>query len=141
VKVAGPLATFDGTDTWVEHPYRDGVVLVGDAAAANDPSYGQGLSLAARDARVLRDCLLSYPDWGKGGHAYAEEHDRYYGALHKATGWFGQLFHEVGPEADVRRARAFPRIAQDTSRIPDVLQSGPEVPLTETVRQCFFGEE
>src|SRR2546422_4603220 len=44
VKAVGPLATFDGTDTWVEHPYRDGVVLVGDAAAASDPSYGQGLS-------------------------------------------------------------------------------------------------
>ncbi len=141
VKAAGPLATFDGTDNWVEHPYRDGVVLVGDAAAANDPAYGQGLSLTARDVRVLRDCLLSSDDWDKAGHAYAEEHDRYYGAIHRATGWYRQLFHEVGPEADARRARAFPLIAQDTSRIPDALQSGPEVPLNDTVRRRFFGEE
>lgn len=141
VKAAGPLATFDGTDIWVEHPYRNGVALVGDAAAANDPAYGQGLSLTARDVRVLRDCLRSFTDWNEAGHAYAEEHDRYYGAIHRATGWYGQLFHEVGPEADARRARAFPLIAKDLSRIPDVLQSGPDIPLDETVRRRFFGEE
>ena len=38
----GPLATFDRADTWVEHPYKEGVVLVGDAAATTDPTYGQG---------------------------------------------------------------------------------------------------
>lgn len=141
VKAVGPLATFDGTDTWVEHPYRDGVVLVGDAAAASDPSYGQGLSLTVRDVRVLRDCLLSQTNWEEAGQAYAEAHDRYYGALHMATGWFGELFYATGPEADARRARAFPLIAQDPTRIPDLLVSGPEVPLDERVRRRFFGEE
>jgi 2-polyprenyl-6-methoxyphenol hydroxylase-like FAD-dependent oxidoreductase len=141
VKAAGPLATFDGTDTWVEHPYRDGVVLVGDAAAASDPSYGQGLSLTVRDVRVLRDSLLSHTDWDAAGHAYAEAHDDYYGALHKGTGWFRNVFYETGPEADARRARAFPLFVQDPGRIPDILVSGPEVPLDETVRRRFFGEE
>ena len=28
----GPLATFDGAETWVDHPYKAGVVLMGDAA-------------------------------------------------------------------------------------------------------------
>ena len=42
---AGPLATFDGAKTWVQHPYHDGSALVGDAAAANDPYGGQGLGL------------------------------------------------------------------------------------------------
>ena len=41
---AGPLASFDSATTWVEHPYRDHVVLIGDAAAATDPIWGQGLS-------------------------------------------------------------------------------------------------
>src|SRR6266850_1273553 len=75
-KAVGPLATFDGADTWVEHPYQNGVALIGDAAAANDPTYGQGLSLTVRDVRVLRDCLLSHIDWDAAGHTYAEEHDR-----------------------------------------------------------------
>jgi 2-polyprenyl-6-methoxyphenol hydroxylase-like FAD-dependent oxidoreductase len=141
VKAVGPVATFDGTDTWVEHPYRDGVVLIGDAAAASDPSYGQGLSLTVRDVRVLRDHLLSHNNWDDAGHAYAEEHDHYYRALHTATGWLWQLFFETGPEADARRAKAFPLIAQDMSRFPDFLLSGPEVPLDVPVRRRFFGEE
>jgi hypothetical protein len=32
-------------------------------------------------------------------------------------------------------------IAEDMSRIPDAIFSGPEVPLDETVRKRFFGEE
>lgn len=56
-KCIGPLASFDVSDSWVEHPYRQGVALLGDAAATTDPTFGQGLSLALRDARVLRDEL------------------------------------------------------------------------------------
>ena len=37
-KAVGPLATFDGADTWVEHPYKEGLVLIGDAAASSDPA-------------------------------------------------------------------------------------------------------
>jgi menaquinone-9 beta-reductase len=74
----GPLATFDGTDNWVDHPYRDGVALIGDAAAATDPSYGQDQSLTAMDARVLRDRLLANNDWDEAGHAYAAAHDQYH---------------------------------------------------------------
>jgi 2-polyprenyl-6-methoxyphenol hydroxylase-like FAD-dependent oxidoreductase len=43
----GPLPSFDLTETWVNHPYRDGVALIGDAAGASDPVWGQGLSLTA----------------------------------------------------------------------------------------------
>jgi flavin-dependent dehydrogenase len=62
-KSAGPLASFDASDAWVEEPYRNGVVLVGDAAATTDPTYGQGLSFALRAARVLRDELTNNSDW------------------------------------------------------------------------------
>ncbi len=141
VKPIGPLATFDGAEVWVEHPYREGVALIGDAAAATDPSYGQGQALTVRDVRVLRDHLLHHQDWGAAGHAYAEEHDRYYGALHTALSWFWKLFYETGPEAEAQRSRAFPLLAQDRARIPDVLMNGPAVPLDEKVRRRFFGEE
>lgn len=137
----GPLATFDGTDSWVDHPYKDGVLLLGDAAAANDPSYGQGQCLAVRDVRVLRDLLLAEEDWDKAGHTYAEEHDRQYGAIHKVTGWVRELFYQIGPAADARRARAFPLLTEDMSRMPDVLMSGPDIQLDEEVRARFFGEQ
>jgi 2-polyprenyl-6-methoxyphenol hydroxylase-like FAD-dependent oxidoreductase len=137
----GPLATFDGTDNWVDHPYRDGIALIGDAAAATDPSYGQGQSLAAMDARVLRDQLLAHNDWDVAGHGYASAHDHYYAAVHEYTGLFYQMFYAIGPEADARRARALPMIAKDPARIPDGIVSGPEIPLGEAVRRRFFGED
>lgn len=141
VKAIGPLATFDGTDTWVRHPYKAGVVLVGDAAACTDPSYGQGMCLTLRDVRVLRDHLLSQNNWESAGYAYAEEHDWYYSVLNTVIHWFWDLFYEVGAEAEARRVKAFPSLAQDVTRIPDVLLSGPEVSMNETVRRRFFGEE
>jgi 2-polyprenyl-6-methoxyphenol hydroxylase-like FAD-dependent oxidoreductase len=139
-EAAGPLATFDGADSWVEHPYRDGIALIGDAATSTDPSWGQGLSLTVRDARVLRDALSSNDDWDAAGHTYASEHDRYYGNLHKVEGWLTQFFYETGPEADARRAQAFPLIVQDPTRVPDALFSGPDVPAGEEMRSRFFGE-
>jgi menaquinone-9 beta-reductase len=55
---AGPYATYPGDDTWTDAPFADGVVLVGDAAGHNDPVVGQGLSIALRDARIVRDLIL-----------------------------------------------------------------------------------
>jgi 2-polyprenyl-6-methoxyphenol hydroxylase-like FAD-dependent oxidoreductase len=55
---AGPCATYPGDDTWTETPFADGVVLIGDAAGHNDPIIGEGLSIAMRDARTVRDLIL-----------------------------------------------------------------------------------
>ncbi len=55
---AGPCATYPGDDTWTATPYAQGVVLIGDAAGHNDPVIGQGLSIALRDARIVRDIAL-----------------------------------------------------------------------------------
>ena len=140
-KPAGPLASFECADVWVEHPYRDGVALAGDAASSSDPSWGQGLSLALRDARVLSDELLAGADWDAAASRYAERHDTDYGVVRKVTGWFHDLFQRLGPEADARRARALPLIAQDPTRVPDVLFSGPEVPLAASSRARFFGDD
>jgi 2-polyprenyl-6-methoxyphenol hydroxylase-like FAD-dependent oxidoreductase len=139
-KAAGPLASFEGADTKVKHPYRDGVALIGDAAATSDPSWGQGLSMTVRDARVLRDKLLAHEDWDAAGHAYAEEHDRYCEAVHSVVGWYTELFLGQGPEADARRVRAMPLIGEDPTRQPDLLFSGPDMPVDEHTRQRFFGE-
>ena len=139
---AGPLATFSGADSWVEHPYRDGVVLIGDAAAQSDQTWGQGMALTLRDARLLRDALASNDDWRAAGHAYADEHDRQFRDLHTAESWFTGFFMEPGPEADARRAQALPQVAMDQTRIPDILFSGPgSAPVDETARRRFFGEE
>jgi 2-polyprenyl-6-methoxyphenol hydroxylase-like FAD-dependent oxidoreductase len=138
---AGPLATFDATDEWVPHPYRDGVALTGDAAATSDPTWGQGMSLAFRDMRLLRAELLATEDWEVAGNAYAAKHDEHHRHVHTADGWYTDLFLDIGPEADARRERALPLILQDFSRIPDTPLSGPECPATVEARRRFFGED
>jgi 2-polyprenyl-6-methoxyphenol hydroxylase-like FAD-dependent oxidoreductase len=137
----GPLASFECADVWVDHPYRDGIALVGDAAAASDPSWGQGLALGFRAARILSDELLADSDWDAAAHRYAISHDHDYGAVRQVTGWFYEIFQELGPEADARRSRALPLIAEDPTRVPDVLFSGPEFPLDALSQARFFGDE
>lgn len=94
-KIIGPLASFDASDAWVEEPYQDGVVLVGDAAATTDPTHGQGLSFALRSARVLRDELTKNSDWDAAGRHYAEQHQRSFHASHLVAGWVRTLFQDL----------------------------------------------
>jgi menaquinone-9 beta-reductase len=134
----GPLAAFNASYTWVDHPYRNGVVLIGEAAAVSDPSFGQGMSLTLRDARVLRDALLKDSDWERAGHSYAVQHDSYFKNIHTVCCWLRSLFQEQGPLADARRQKAMPKIMEDMTRVPDHLFGGPELPLDEAVRSRFF---
>jgi 2-polyprenyl-6-methoxyphenol hydroxylase-like FAD-dependent oxidoreductase len=70
---AGPLATYPGDDTWIDRPFGDGAVLIADAAGYSNPIVGQGLSIAMRDARTVRDVLRG-DDWSPAAfEGYAEE--------------------------------------------------------------------
>jgi 2-polyprenyl-6-methoxyphenol hydroxylase-like FAD-dependent oxidoreductase len=60
---AGPCAAFPMNDTWVDEPVAEGVVLIGDAAGWSDPLIGQGLSIAMRDVRLVREALASGDEW------------------------------------------------------------------------------
>jgi menaquinone-9 beta-reductase len=139
-KSIGPLASFDVSDHWVERPYRDGVALVGDAAATTDPTFGQGLSFALRAARVLRDELTNNSDWEAAGNRYADQHQRYFRACHTVEGWIRTVFQDPSPQAAALRARALPLITEDPARVPDHIFSGPDLPCNEQVRARLFGE-
>ncbi len=139
--VAGPLASFDAYETWVEHPYRNGVALVGDAAASSDPCFGCGQALTLRDVRVLRDALLQERDWDKAAHAYAAEHDRYFASLHRLIDWMTQLLFEPGPVAGARRERAFARIIENPRRVPDLAGMGPEAASDSAAYHELFGDD
>lgn len=138
---AGPLAQFNAADHWVEHPAQQGVVLLGDAAAASDPSYGCGLSLTLLGVRHLRDCLLSIPDWRAASEQYAQEYTHYYGAVHRITNWFTELRWSTGPAAEERRARVLPRLKAEPARVPDTVGLGPEAPSDEETRRFLLGED
>jgi 2-polyprenyl-6-methoxyphenol hydroxylase-like FAD-dependent oxidoreductase len=104
-RAAGPLAFFPNADVWSERLYHDRVVLIGDAAGANDPSGGHGLSLCLRDVREVRDQLLDVTDWDTAMTAYARQRMAYYAVLRAYLQWMVPLYIDVGPEADARRAR------------------------------------
>jgi hypothetical protein len=99
------------------------------------------MSLALRDARVLTDFLRADDDWDAAAHAYAAEHDRYYGVIHSVENWQTQVFLERGPAADDIRQWALPKLAMDPSRLPDHIISGPDIPFDASVRARLFGHD
>ncbi len=137
-QLAGPLATFEGADMWVDHPYRDGVVLVGDAAGASDPSWGCGLSLTLRDVRTLRDSLRGNADWAAAADEYAAARDGYFQTLHTLEHWMTEVLYGLGSDADRIRAHALPQLAQGLG--PDLTGNGPVFPTDEAARIQFLGE-
>lgn len=140
VECIGPLASFDVSESWVAHPYRDGVALLGDAAATSDPTFGQGMATALRSARVLRDALLRNSDWDRAGDEYAREHHRAFQNTHKVCGWMRTLLQDPCAESAALRQKAMPKIAEDPLRVPDHVLSGPDLPADEAVRARMFGE-
>ncbi len=138
VEAIGPLAEFDA-DRWVESPAKNGVVLIGDASASTDPSWGSGLSLTVVDVEHLANALRSTTDWNAAIATYAREHDEYYGALHRILGWMTELIWTPGPEADERRGRVMPRLMSDPRGFPDPVGLGPFGPSDEPARRLILG--
>ena len=139
--VVGPVAEFSASDQWVEHPARQGVALLGDAAATSNPCFGTGLSMALVGVRQLRDRLLATDDWDAAIQEYARDHAESYGAIHRITRWFAELTYAEGPAADERRARVLPRLAAEPERAPDIVGLGPASPSDEATRRLVLGED
>jgi hypothetical protein len=137
---AGPLATFDGTDEWVPHPYRDGVALIGDAASTSDPTWGQGMSLTLRDLRLLSDRLLAEEDWDAATeHACRGATTAVTGRRTPATTGTPTSSSTSGPPpTPAVPVRCLSR--EDPTRIPTRRSAG-EVPADETARRRFFGDD
>jgi 2-polyprenyl-6-methoxyphenol hydroxylase-like FAD-dependent oxidoreductase len=142
-RAVGPVAFFPGIDTYPDRIAGDGIVLVGDAAGANDPSQGQGISLTFRDVRELRDLLLA-GEWQPAIEAFARRRPAWYGPLRSYAIWEGPLFTGVGPEADAARARQ--RRAAERDRWSNgygaIHALGPEgLPVTEAARRHYLGDD
>src|SRR5262249_40298245 len=120
---------------------RDGVALLGDAAATSDPTFGQGMATALRSVRVLSEALLRTSDWDQAANEYAHEHDRHFQSTHKVCGWMRTLMQDPCAESAALRQRAMPKIVEDGTRVPDHVLSGPDLPADENVRARFFGED
>lgn len=139
---AGPLATFRCVYTWVDHPYREGVALVGDSATTSDPTWGQGLCLTLGAVRRLRDALIANEDWDEAGHSFADAVEAMWEPIRTVEFWFTEIFMGASAEAAAARVRALPLFAEDLTRVHDAFNVGPNFePVDEIARRRFFGEE
>ncbi|HET8524475.1 MAG TPA: NAD(P)/FAD-dependent oxidoreductase [Thermomicrobiales bacterium] len=140
----GPVAFFPNNDIWSSNLAAEQVILIGDAAGANDPSVGQGLSLVFRDVRILSDLLLNERDWPHVIHAFAEQRTAYFDVLRQHAKWFAQLLIDTGPSADALRAQVAHAREQDPTAggFATIFSRGPDgLVADEPARRHFFGED
>jgi 2-polyprenyl-6-methoxyphenol hydroxylase-like FAD-dependent oxidoreductase len=144
MRAVGPAGFFPGADVFASRVAGDGVVLIGDAASANDPTQGQGLSLVFKDVYELSRRLLASPDWDAAIADYARGRPSWYEPLRAYASWQGPLFIGIRPEANAARERA------ERAREVDPLAggyaiihtAGPEgLPYDEAARRHFLGED
>jgi len=111
---AGPCHGYPNADSWIDTPVAGGIVLIGDAAGHNDPTIGQGLALAFRDARLVSEALLGSEEWTTETFVpYAEERRERMKRLRFAARQVSILTAEFTEEARMRRQRVFARMAAD----------------------------
>ncbi len=104
-RVVGPRGAIPGDDTWTDRPFADGIVLIGDAAGHNDPSVGCGLSSAMRDARIVRDLVLSGARLAKDFDAYGAERMERMRRLRLIADVIAAAVVDEGADRPVRRRR------------------------------------
>jgi len=130
---AGPLATYPGDDTWIDRPFGPGAVLVADAAGYSNPIVGQGLSIAMRDARTVRDVLRGN-DWGEAAFDdYATERRERMRRLRFIADTIAIAEAEDADNREARRTK-WGELAQTDERAFLVMLGafgGPEVPPPE----------
>ena len=77
-KQAGPVGFFPNSCIWASELAGNGIVLIGDAAGAPDPSQGHGTSLLFWDVRQLSELLLESTNWDGAIQAFAERRRHVY---------------------------------------------------------------
>jgi kynurenine 3-monooxygenase len=94
--------------------YRDRVALVGDAAHAVVPFYGQGANAAFEDCTVLSECVGAYaPNWGR---VFAEYHARRKPHVDALANLALENFIEMRDKTGSRAFRAYKKLDRTLHR-------------------------
>jgi menaquinone-9 beta-reductase len=140
---AGPMGFFPNADLVSDRVAAPGAVLIGDAASANDPSQGHGLSLVFRDIRVLRDLLTGGMPLDDVPAHYAAQRAAYYDVVREHARWAAPLATDTGTTADdlraqVQRAR---EIDPAAGGFAGIFATGPDgLTIDGGARARFYGE-
>ena len=136
---AGPCAAYPMFDSWSDSVVADGVAFAGDAAGFSDPTIGQGLSVALRDARMIRDVLLGGEDWSKEAFAlYVEERAERMRRLRFIVQVFTDAHIPLGLDAVSERRRRKNLMMRDSDlfMLVAAMTCGPEL----APESCFANE-
>jgi 2-polyprenyl-6-methoxyphenol hydroxylase-like FAD-dependent oxidoreductase len=136
----GFLASFDGAHRWVTRPAHGLSVLIGDAAGASDPVWGNGLSRTLRDVRLLRDRLLDGEDWAKAVQAYADDHNDFFERLRLVERFYAMVYFTMGTDAEAGRKRVTSLIENEPALYPDITGLGPEAQSSVRLAKAFTGD-
>jgi 2-polyprenyl-6-methoxyphenol hydroxylase-like FAD-dependent oxidoreductase len=140
----GPIAFVPDNDVWSDVIARRPFVLLGDAAGANDPSLGQGLSIVFRDVRELRELLHESNDWNSAISEFEARRRRYFEVLRAHAMWTGILTIDFGDEAETRRELVTRARESDPTAggFAMIFSRGPDgLDVSESSRRHFFGED
>lgn len=138
----GPVAFFPGIDVYPDRITGEGVVLIGDAAGANDPALGSGTGLALIDVQVLSGLLQEHDDWQAAIATFADRRHSWYEPMRAIGEWMGPLDTDTGPEADETRERA--KRAGEADQVRNgygiFFAFGPrDLPVNDEVRAHYLG--
>jgi 2-polyprenyl-6-methoxyphenol hydroxylase-like FAD-dependent oxidoreductase len=136
----GPLATYPADDTWCDRPFGQGAVLVGDAGGYSNPIIGQGLGIAMRDARQVRDVLRG-DDWSPAAfEGYAEERMERMRRLRFIADLLAITEVEEADNRDARRAKFGELQASDPRALSLLIASfgGPEMAPADVFDEEIF---
>ena len=132
---AGPCRGYPNADSWIDRPMAPGVVLIGDAAGHNDPTIGQGISIAFRDVSLVAEALFGNASWSEAVfEPYAEERRARMARLRIAGREFSRYRCEYSGEARARRAAAQRNLAAEPGLAAPFLVplAGPDILPAET---------
>ncbi|HVL24070.1 MAG TPA: NAD(P)/FAD-dependent oxidoreductase [Thermomicrobiales bacterium] len=141
---AGPMGFFPNADLVSDRVAAPGAVLIGDAASANDPSQGHGLSLVFRDVRVLGDLLTGDTPLAEVPDRFEEKRASYYGVVREHARWAAPLVAEDSARADALRAQVERAREADPSAggFAGIFATGPDgLAVDDRARMHFYGED
>jgi 2-polyprenyl-6-methoxyphenol hydroxylase-like FAD-dependent oxidoreductase len=141
---AGPMGFFPNADLVSDRVAASGAVLIGDAASANDPSQGHGLSLVVRDVRVLRDLLSGGTPLADVPDRFAAQRTAYYDVVRKHARWAAPLVAEDSARADALRAQVERAREADPAAggFAGIFATGPDgLAVDDRARMHFYGED
>jgi len=141
---AGPIGFFPNANIVANYPESPDVILAGDAAGANDPCQGHGISLTFHDVRVLRDLFRGGLATDEVSAAFAARRHAYFEVLRQHARWTERVATETGLEIDAMRERISVARELDPTAggFSGIFATGPDgLVADDDARRHFLGQD